>query len=192
MIRAKEILDAVREMSAEKLSWEDNRRHPGCSIVPSLNGALGGSHKKYPSGTCMGKNGKRPADCDCVFGRHWIEVKGAWTCSDWAGVRRNQPFKKHLLTDAYESALIDVRKKLPTLMGHCEVETIGFLLVCFWSDRFPFPSTALKQLINDGKLREGWRRSKTPRWRPAGTELWVKCYYWERSANSKQIANGTG
>jgi hypothetical protein len=177
MVTPQEIFKALRQMNPERM-WEDNKSP---NIVGALNTSLGGTKKNYPLGTCAGPRG-RNAICDCVFERQWIEVKCAWMYKDSAGLERNGNFKKHLLSDPNESALVDVTNKLPKLIGHCDVDHVGFLLVCFWSNVFPFDTRALEELIRSGKLSE-WNEHAEEPWQPIGTKLTVAPFYWDACAH---------
>jgi hypothetical protein len=88
------------------------------------------------------------------------------------------------LTDTHESALKDVRDKLPSLIGQPTIKRIGFLLVCFHSPARPLCEQDIHELEADGGLRDGhWSRSEFPDWpNPRNEGCLIRTYFWERSA----------
>jgi hypothetical protein len=174
----------VREMGVENM-WEDRKR-PNC--VSALHSLLRATKQPYPKGTYVGRRGRR-GSCDVVFNGNWIEVKFAWTYKDIPPFeQRNISYKKHFLTDIDESALKDVRDKLPSLIGQPGITRIGLLLVCLDSPQCPLPEGDIEALEIRGNLRDGnWARSDLGGWQnPWNDGCQIRAYFWERSALQEQ------
>jgi hypothetical protein len=174
------ILGHVRKMGVQNM-YED-RNSPNC--VSRLHVVLPACKESYPNGTYVGPKG-RPGSCDVVFDGNWIGVKFAWTyLHNRPYCTPNKSFRPHLLTKPDESALKDVLKKLPTLIGNPAAKRIGLLLVCFHSPRCPFSDSDIDELEVNGKLRDdGWTRSDLPDWpNPRNRGCFIRAYFWERSA----------
>jgi hypothetical protein len=186
-----EILNAIQTMGVERM-WED-RKTP--NFVSSFNAQFGGRTQPYPRGTYCGIRGGR-GRCDIVVARLWIEAKFFWTFKDWPGGHLpNRVFMKHLLTDRHESALVDVSRKLPTLIGHPDVERIGFILVGFDSSPQPFDESLIERLKEHGGLSaDRWTPHPLPPWENPDQSVVggrIRAYYWERSASPSPCAPST-
>jgi hypothetical protein len=170
-------------MGVENMVEDGNSTVPNC--VSRLHTLLPARKQRYPAGTYVGPAG-HPGSCDVVFDGNWIEVKFAWTYY-WRFTpyrQRNPSYRKHLLTDPHESAMKDVRVKLPRLIGRPEIRRIGFLLVCLHSPACPLPERDIDELELKGGLRDGsWTRSEVPDWpNPLNRGCLIRAYFWEHSA----------
>ncbi|HPB68865.1 MAG TPA: hypothetical protein PKU74_08180 [Candidatus Omnitrophota bacterium] len=115
----------------------------------------------------------------------WIEIKFAWTyTTDKTPDKSNSKFKKHLLDDPEESAVVDVRRKLKSLLNCPHVSGIGFLLVVFDSRFFPFKEEYLAAFKEQAGLMDApWLKTEEPAWvNPRNPQCSIRAYYWQRTA----------
>ena len=169
---AKQILLEIRRMGVEKMYEND------CTSV--LAERLGAKKQvRYPEPNWF---------CDLVIHGStgndiWIEIKFAWAyAKDIAPAQHNWAFRKHLIADPSESALIDVTKKLKSLLNYPRVAYIGFLLVVFDSKPIPIPDKDIEEFETMAGLQEApWLKYEEPRWiNPRNPECNIMAFYWQR------------
>jgi hypothetical protein len=176
------LLAAVRAVEIHRY-WETGgtkaiKRHLG----------LPESETPYPPGCDRGL-------CDLVVpvegGGVWTECKFAWTYKTKSHVAtgRNSSYWPHLFGGGGKkhTALHDVTRKLPSLVGKDGVRAVAFLLVVFDSVHVPFDVADVAKLETDGVLDDarGWRRADLAPWpnpfNPRG-EAFLRAYCWQRPA----------
>ncbi len=170
------------------LMYEEDKRGvaPVINLNPLLRGELAGRKAAYPAiprGTC-----------DVVFdldgARTWMECKLVQTHNGgnkphWRFEDRNPSYEKHLgLRPAeHDSAVRDVRDRLPTLDRSGVADRIAFLMVAYDSPRFAIDDGILRFIEIGGLV--GWRHDlllayADPREAAAPEDARIRVFLWER------------
>ncbi len=180
---ADRILSAVAAIAPETRYEEDDWHDDEGTLFKGTNvmlrSALNGQHKEW---------------FDLVFDRDrvWIQVKHSWT---WMTYRKpngkNGAYRKHLLGEVGNSALIDAREKLPRLIGRLGVDVIGLLVIALDSDQRLHSQTDIELLADlAGMNQEPWKSYSQPRWKSkvSGYEsIGIQPFLWLRPANDGSI-----
>jgi hypothetical protein len=153
------------------------------AFTAELNQLMGGNKRRYPMGTYTG-------ECDVVFptdsGETWVEVKHVYTYhSQLKPYVKNDP-SNWLFHKSGCNALKDLTEKLPKLLNQPGVGAIGFLLVIFDSERFPFPTELLDRLRAQAHPEARWREYQIEPWENPNIRdprSFIRAHYWERPAS---------
>jgi hypothetical protein len=173
--------------------YEESKKSGVTNLNPALRDALQGRSESYP--------GIRRAKCDVVFTVDneciWLEVKLVQTHyggsrEEWRYEDSNPMVDKHLglFESRHHSAVRDVRDRLPTLDDVQGVDRIAFLMVAYYSPRWPLQER-LERFEQLGRL-ENWAKQillemvdPTPK---AMTEQAMICaIYWERMTRNREL-----
>ena len=171
--RAERLLRALPALELETGYEDDASRR--------IAEALGGSTQR-----CYPNSRER---CDLVLhddeGEVWIEVEFArtWVAPGDLGAA-NDRLREHLFDDGTSCALRDLSEKLPRLLRHPRIESVGLLLVALDSDALPFDEALISELdARADATASGWRLRSSEPWRSArypGARL--RAAYWESPA----------
>jgi hypothetical protein len=123
-----------------------------------------------------------------------IEVKGAWTYLwDWPELKPNRTYRKHLLTDAKESTLLDFTKV--RTLRYPFATHIGVLLLGFDAEKMPayaISDTDLNQLRERAaahsdhwnEVPDGWSDDHQNCLSSTKREGFrVRCWFWHRAVD---------
>jgi hypothetical protein len=177
-------LKAILDGQPFDLMNEESKKAPVDNLNRLLRDKLHGFGKAYPT--------LARATCDVVFClddlRIWMETKLVHTHNggnqeEWRFEDRNGNFSKYL-----RLAVRDVRDRLPTLDGHPETDRIAFLMVAYFSPRYPLDRHILT-FEQKGGLR-CWTREilidqPDPRPRAQVERARISVLYWERATTAK-------